>query len=343
MMTKLSVPGKLFLAGEYAITAPGQTAVIAATAMGLTLTVQDATTSSVTSNSIATPWQFNMSDPITIGQDHWRYVQAAIKILQDYTQAEATLPALSDVCITITSDLNGPYGKLGLGSSAAVVVGIIAALDAHFAWHIPRLTRFKLAGLAHYFVQKNGSLGDIAAITYGGVIAYQSPDLDQVMGSARQWPTPEEIARDWPALKITPLAWPAHWRLLLGATHESADTKSALHQLELNATFLAGSQQAVTQVIQALMTNDYAQLTQALQANQNVLQTHLPAGYVTPKLAHLLGTLNQIAGKISGAGYGDNGFAIVTDDATALIQSWQAAGIDPLLMTIFPENEVHYD
>ena len=68
MMTKRSVPGKLFLAGEYAITAPGHTAVIAATAMGLNLTVTDAPTSSVTSNSIATAWHFNMAEPITVGQ-----------------------------------------------------------------------------------------------------------------------------------------------------------------------------------------------------------------------------------------------------------------------------------
>lgn len=343
MITKYSVPGKLFLAGEYAITASGHTAVIAATAMGLNLTVTDAPTSSVTSNSIATAWHFNMAEPITVGQDHWRYVQAAIKMLQDYIQFETTLPTLSDVNITIESDLNGPYGKLGLGSSAAVVVGIITALDAHFSLHLPRLTRFKLAGLAHYFVQKNGSLGDIAAITYGGVIAYQSPDLAQVIDTAQQWPTPGAIARDWPALNITPLPWPNHWRLLLGATHESADTKSAIHQLDLSTTFLTQSQQAVSRVIQALTTHDYSQLVQALQANQSLLQTHLPAGYVTPKLAHFLASLNQVAGKISGAGYGDNGFAVVTDDAAALIKVWQAGGIDPLFMTIFPENEVHYD
>ncbi len=31
--------------------------------------------------------------------------------------------------MTITSNLNGPFGKIGLGSSAAVVVGVVEAFN----------------------------------------------------------------------------------------------------------------------------------------------------------------------------------------------------------------------
>lgn len=343
-MTKLTIPGKLFLAGEYAITNPGNTAILAATAMGLTVQIDHSNTlSEAISNSIVTPWRFQMAHPVQISDDVWRYVQAAIKIVQDYQQFKSPTLAMTNVKLTIHSTLNGPMGKLGLGSSAAVVVGVVSALNAHFNLRLPLLTRFKLAGLAHYFVQKNGSLGDIAASTYGGVISYHSPDLSQLVDVSQHWPDPAIVDLSWPKLLITPLTWPENWRLLLGATHESANTQSAIQQLVLSPAFLAESQLAVANVIQALTAGDYPSFAQALRHNQTLLQTTLPTGYVTPKLAQLLATLKHHAGKISGAGYGDNGFAVVTDDATALVNAWQAAGIMPLFMSIFPENEVTHE
>ncbi len=342
-MTKLSIPGKLFLAGEYAITSPGHTAILAATSMGLTIDISTATTtSSVRSNSISTPWHFDIAKPIQIGADTWRYVQAAIKIVKDYQVLQGQ-PITSQVQLTIHSTLNGPMGKLGLGSSAAVVVGIVSALNVHFALNLSLLTRFKLAGLAHYFVQKNGSLGDIAASTFGGVISFNSPDLSQLVDLDHPWINPVVIDQPWPNLQITPLAWPAQWRILLGATHESADTKTALQNLTLSSSFLTASQDCVTESIAAITASDYPAFVKALQRNQSLLQATLPAGYVTPKLAQLLASLGTHAGKISGAGYGDNGFAVVMDDATTLITNWQAAGLMTLPMTIFPENEVNHE
>lgn len=52
-MTKISVPGKLFLAGEYAITNPGNTAIVAAITTGLSVEITPATeNSTIQSNTI---------------------------------------------------------------------------------------------------------------------------------------------------------------------------------------------------------------------------------------------------------------------------------------------------
>ncbi|SUP58918.1 phosphomevalonate kinase [Weissella viridescens] len=60
--------------------------------------------------------------------------------------------------------------------------------------------------------------------------------------------------------------------------------------------------------------------------------------YVTPKLRELLSSAYRrgIAAKISGAGNGDNGLAIVQDEAAevALKEAWQARGITPLQLEI---------
>ncbi len=92
-----------------------------------------------------------MAEPITVAQDHWRYVQAAIKMLQDYTQLKRLLLTLSDVNITIESDLNGPYGNWG-SVLAQALLGLLTFLMTIFtAFTTPNP---RLAGLAHYFVQK---------------------------------------------------------------------------------------------------------------------------------------------------------------------------------------------
>ncbi|MEX0380535.1 phosphomevalonate kinase [Leuconostoc sp. MS02] len=334
-MTKVFIPGKLFLAGEYAITHPGNTAIIAATTTGLTVEISAASAqSSVFSNTISHPWQFQMARFDNHYTNDWRYVGSAIEIIRNYMTLNYKNRPLSDITITVISHLNGPLGKIGLGSSAAVVVGIIEAFNDFFQLDLPILTRFKLASLAHLHVQKNGSLGDIAAITYGGVIAYQSPDLSEFVLTDNGWLNPDIINDPWPKLAITSLPWPKNWQLLLGATHESADTKSALTNMNLTQKFLSDSQLIVQDIIHTVVVGNYAHFAQGLRANQRLLTHNLPAGYVTPKLAVLLDSLKDIAGKISGAGFGDNGFAVFNDNADQLIRFWQLHQIDPQIIVI---------
>ncbi|ADG39852.1 MULTISPECIES: phosphomevalonate kinase [Leuconostoc] len=339
-MTKVNIPGKLFLAGEYAITHPGNTAIIATITTGLTIEIQDAqkNLSVAKSNTITKYWQFQMGVTEDQYTDDWRYVRAAIKLLDDYVTNHQIHSHLNNVNITISSHLNSKSGKIGLGSSAAVVVGIIEALDRHFHLQLPILTRFKLAGLAHLHVQKNGSLGDIAAITYGGIIAYQSPDLSLLPHINQQWLNPDIVDMAWPSLDIISLPWPVNWQILLGATHESADTKVAISHTQLTPQFLSQSQQIVQELINTIIDVNYHKLTIKLRANQTLLTNQLPTGYVTPKLAFLLTTLGDTAGKISGAGFGDNGFAILNSHNDILANTWKSYGIDAQIISISPQK-----
>lgn len=337
-MTKILIPGKLFLAGEYAITHPGNTALIATTKTGLSVEIESAAqTSVIHSNTITTDWHFNITETAIVSTDDWRYVRAAVNIMQAYTTTNQFKP-LSNINVNITSNLNSPFGKIGLGSSAAVVVGIVEAINAQFNLKLPILTRFKLASLAHLHVQKNGSLGDIAAIMYGGVIAYQSPDLSSFKQNDENWLRPSLANKIWPKLHIAQLPWPPKWQLLLGATLESADTKSALEHFILSKQFITESQQIVQNLIHTIAQEDYPQLALGLRRNQELLQNSLPTGYITPKLAHLLESLTNIAGKISGAGFGDNGFAVLQNNAEQLESVWQRYQIVAQPIIISPQK-----
>ncbi|MFR8085702.1 MAG: phosphomevalonate kinase, partial [Leuconostoc gelidum] len=121
-MTKVFIPGKLFLAGEYAITHPGNTAIIAATTTGLSVEITPSNTkSSAYSNTLPKQWHFEINHTENQYTDDWRYVRAAIKIIHDYVKINTNNNHFNEVMMTITSNLNGPFGKIGLGSSAAVV------------------------------------------------------------------------------------------------------------------------------------------------------------------------------------------------------------------------------
>lgn len=336
-----TVPGKLFLAGEYAVTKVGNPALIAAVQKGLHITIvaQD-NYSQIDSDTIPNPLVFDINQAIQASNSSWCYVAATLRLVLAYCKRAGLTAPWPNFKLTIKSDMVLDGQKLGLGSSAAITVGIVRALNCFFKLDLPLLTQFKLAALAHLQVQGNGSLGDVAAITYGGVIAYQRPQITNIMPAQDI----DLVDQPWPDLKITPLIWPTNWQLLLGATGQAADTKKALEKNRLMASFYQDSQAIMERLLHAVQAGDYTGLRHSLNANQDLLISNLPPAYLTPKLHIFLASLEQqtCAGKISGAGFGDNGFAILNrlEQKQDLELVWQAAGIQCQLLTIAPTRTV---
>ena len=74
----------------------------------------------------------------------------------------------------MTSELDNSNGrKYGLGSSGAVTVATVKALNLYYQMEMDRLTQFKIAALAHLAVQGNGSCGDIAALAMAAGSLFQ--------------------------------------------------------------------------------------------------------------------------------------------------------------------------
>ncbi|CAH1853416.1 phosphomevalonate kinase [Convivina praedatoris] len=336
-----NIPGKLFLAGEYAVTQVGNPALIAAVQKGLQITIADqADYSQIDSDTIPEALIFDINQVIQPTNSRWGYVQATLQLVLAYCKRTGLTDTWSNFKLTIKSDMVANGQKLGLGSSAAITVGIVRALNFFFKLDLPLLTQFKLSALAHLQVQGNGSLGDVAAITYGGVIAYQRPQFTTSISAQGV----DIIDQPWPGLKITPLVWPTDWQLLLGATGQAADTKKALAKNRLTASFYQDNQAIIKQLLQTVQVGNYTGLRHSLNANQSLLTSNLPSAYLTPKLHILLASLEQqaCAGKVSGAGFGDNGFAILNhlEQKQALEPVWQAAGIQCQLLKIAPTRTV---
>ena len=90
------------------------------------------------------------------------YILSAIKVTEEYARSFARELRIFD--LHIDSQLDSDSGKkYGLGSSAAVTVATVKALCHFYNLPVTKDEIFKLAAIAHFEVQGNGSLGDVAA------------------------------------------------------------------------------------------------------------------------------------------------------------------------------------
>ncbi len=352
MSFTIRVPGKLLLAGEYAILSPGALALVLAVNRYLDLHLKPAAQYSVSSQLIDQPWTFTGLNDLSTAPPVLNLLQAALQVGAAYLGDR--LREHGPFAIEIESDLNFKQIKLGLGSSSSTCVAVIAALlhwvGQDLAAPEVKLRLFKLALLAHRQVQQQGSGADIAANIYGAVTAYTSPDLAHLPQRAQ---VAEFVDQHWPLLAIERLDWPAAIPLLIGWTGEPASSPDylALYQTwltddpELADRFLFSASVNTLGLRQALETGSQESMISGLSQARRVLQMldddgqhmyqpqRIPMGLETPALAALADCAEQLqgAGKFSGAGGGDCGLAVVPEHAKAeLLAAWQTCGIQPL-------------
>ncbi len=140
------------------------------------------------------------------GRDCREYLKP-IHFTEKFAQEKGKQLAFFD--LKVTSELDNSNGrKYGLGSSGAVTVATVKALNAFYNLQLSQLELFKLATLAHLNVQGNGSCGDIAASCYGGWLAFSTFDHDWVLNKLESERLTTLIESDWPSLKIEPLEVP---------------------------------------------------------------------------------------------------------------------------------------
>ncbi|NEA04918.1 phosphomevalonate kinase, partial [Streptomyces sp. SID10116] len=150
-------PGKLFVAGEYAVVEPGNPAILIAVDRYVTVTVSDPGGPGVVLSSDLAPhpahcrWRdgrLGGTEPRDeqLLHESFTHVAAAIETVGRLL-AERGLPAPA-LDVSVSSELHDNGIKFGFGSSGAVVVATVAALAAHCGLHLTRDARYRLAMLA---------------------------------------------------------------------------------------------------------------------------------------------------------------------------------------------------
>lgn len=322
-MAEAEAPGKLVVCGEYAVLADAPAiavavdvrarARVAAGGEGCRLEVAD-------EGSWAFRWDARGLPDWETQPGHGRgLVLGAVAA----TLADAGLAVREDLSITLdTRAFHVPGGgKLGLGSSAAIIVALIAALCAEAGRPLARHTVFELAQIAHRRLQAGSGSGiDIAAAVHGGVVGLVPGEEVAVLG----WPTG--------------LHWFAAWSGYGAATMPLLRRFNAYRRRQARSAAGAGPLDQLCEVARAAYAAwqqaDAATILRTLEIYGealNILDATARIGIATRahrRMAAMAAELGCVY-KTSGAGGGDFGL-VLSDDAAVIghaAREFAAAGI----------------
>lgn len=354
-------PGKLFVAGEYAVLRPSNPAVLVAVDRYVTVTITEgATGPTVLTSDLgggSTMRCVRDCGRLVPGPGekprHFGYILAAVAVVERLLAESGGQPG-SFTLTALGASLTEGGRKLGLGSSAAVTVATIDALAEFYQLSLGDTDRYRLAMLAAAAVSPNGSGGDIAASTWGGWIAYRSPDLNRMRELARGDSVTAALRAHWPGFSVRTIPPPKRVGFLVGWTGRPASTPALTartgdrqHRIAARPEFLAGSRSAVEHLVRALGDDDVSAVRDGIRRARELLyalDATTDLGIRTDRLDALCTEAEHAgaAAKPSGAGGGDCGIAVVDNEhpevAAEVSRRWRVADILPVPLGIHPSE-----
>jgi phosphomevalonate kinase len=357
-------PGKLFVAGEYAVLEPGHPAILVAVDRQVSVTVSGSDGTDVVIDSDLCPERTRLlrrgGGLVGLDAAHGQrasdglgHVVSALDVV-DGLLTERGLRT-SPIHVSISSGLHRDGTKFGLGSSGAVTVAVVTAVAAYHGMDLSPEARFRLAMLATARRDAGSSGGDLAASVWGGWIAYHAPDRVAVLDMAQRRGIEETMRAPWPGFGLRRLPPPEGLALEVGWTGQPASTAALAGRLSArqwrggtsHRSFVARSDECVRAAIRALERGDDHELLHQVRNARQVLaglDDEVRLGIFTTRLTALCDAAEALGGaaKPSGAGGGDCGIALL--DATAeteisqLRKEWAAAGVLPMPIHVQPTN-----
>lgn len=249
-----SAPGKLYIAGEYAVV-DGSAAIVAAVNRYVTVKVDDENLPALAPESrkyygvIASEkenykpifWTRASDGSIEIPDDEkYAYVFAAMRVIDSYA-SECSAPNMDrkSYNLHISSELDDAKSgrKYGLGSSAAITVATVRALCKWYGLKPDVPTICKLSLIASSMVKKSGSGGDVAASSCGGWILYRAYDRDWLESELGLIKSGESdfsklLRKKWPRLEFKRINVPKTLKLLVGWTGSPASSAQLVSSVE---------------------------------------------------------------------------------------------------------------
>lgn len=269
----VSAPGSIMIAGEHAVVY-GHRAIVCAIDQRITLRIETLTRPVLEIESgIAPPLSVPMDDLPLDGP--YRFILRAV---------QPVAARLGGLRVSVSSAIDP---TLGLGSSAAITVAMLAALDRITGDDADQGELHAQALAIVRAVQGRGSGADLAASLCGGLIAYREGDI-------RPLPAPPPLSLAYAGYK-TPTA-----EVLARVAERMKGREAAF------ADLYARIGDVTEQAIAAASGKDWAAFGQHLAANQTLMEE---LGVSDPILDSLIrdaqGTEGLLAAKISGSGLGD--------------------------------------
>lgn len=350
----IRVPGKLMIAGEYAVLDPNYKCMVVAVDRYITAQINFNKENRLFLPQLGLEnilWQikdgqveFSVSDP------QLNFIENSISVVSQYLKEKYI--ELRPFHLKIESQLsNNESGKkYGLGSSAAIVVAVISAiLSLHSNKRYDLDEIFKLSVIAHLKAQGSGSGADIAAAVYGGWLQYSTFNAGWILEQLEQGAKISDLTnKPWPSLIIEKLTPPRGLRLVVGWTKEEASTKIMIEKIfnfrkrdpHSYNEFLRNSLFSVEALIESFKRDKLEEAMNSLALNRKaLLKLGESAGVQieTEKLKKLCSIADAFgSGKPSGAGGGDCGIAFIKNEMQIenLYRAWMANDIIPLKLKV---------
>lgn len=356
---KFSAPGKLMISGEWSVL-EGNTCVVAAVdrrvfveiskSDEISVSVKDFGIKDVKADFDGSELEWKNANAQQ--QERLAFAKAAIEASLQYIGKYKPFKINSwneDTQIKVGKEKK----KIGFGSSAASVVAMVAAILAFHGIDIKKNKEviYKLSAIAHYFAQgKVGSAFDVAASTYGNVIAYNRFDAAWLLSQFESKKSVNEIiGQQWPDFKVEALGVPKNLVFLVAWTNASASTSAMIKQMGGFKQANPGAYSMIydsigklaVELVDAWKKEDRKRIIELVRANEALLSrlgAESGVNIETPELKKLseIADMNSAAGKLSGAGGGDCGIAICFDKRTAekIRLEWKKSGLYPLDVSI---------
>jgi phosphomevalonate kinase len=242
------------------------------------------------------------------------------------------------------SQLRQDGRKLGLGSSAAIVVAALAT-DPAFdtTTQEGRDALFAKALAAHRTAQAGGSGVDVAASVYGGYLRYQLPEPLRL--SVQRRGKADELDNQWPAPLVSRLELPSDVEISVLVSPSAASTSDFLSRvydwrgrdLVSFDRIIEGLSLAAESACQACLDGDARAFVSALLLQANGLRELGSVASVpiyTPGVARIDDAARRLGACVlpAGAGGGDVSLFVRERgcDTEALLQLARAADLPPL-------------
>lgn len=343
-------PGKLYIAGEYAVLEQNCPAILVAVNEFVRVSIAKSKGSqglihSKQYSQDSIHWIRKGNQMVIDNRDNpFEYILSAIKYTEAYCLEQDVQMSLYD--LHVNSDLDSADGKkYGLGSSAAVTVATVKAILEFYGLKVSNDLIFKLSAISHYSVQGNGSAGDIAASVYGGWLAYQTFDKAWLKDELSHHSLSYVLNEAWPGLRVQLLTPPKGMKLVIGWSQTPASTSQLVDKTNAKKKFiksayeefLQNSRNCVLKMIQGFSESNIALIQNQIRFNRQLLKEFASLNNIAieiPRLTKLINIAEQFDGaaKTSGAGNGDCGIVIANDETKIkqLKELWRENGILPL-------------
>lgn len=336
--------GKLYIAGEYSILRAGQSAIIKNINLFMTSKI-------------------NFADKYTIFSDMFDYTVTLEKTAFDKKASQNFDKNYSLICETISVmteylklnnleikpfnlEINGKMEidnkKLGIGSSGSVVVLTIKSILSLYNLKVSKEILFKLSSYVLLKRGDNGSMGDIACISYESLIFYKSFDRKKISELMKNETLESVLKTNW-NYEISELHFNKNnlnCNFLVGWTKEPAISSNLINIVKnsIDENFLKNVENIVQDLRIAIKSGDKPMIKKCINENGKLLQ-NLNESIYSQKLRKLVNSAKKldICAKSSGAGGGDCGIALSFDgnDTKIIIDRWKQYGIELLYVEKF--------